>query len=122
MLFLILNQKIRLKKLTEIQGKEIDGKTIKLNISNSKPEVKPEVTITNNERVKNIGDVRFRPSDNQFNNNLGVNADRDKRFSFFKPHGFLKNITINRTFSQLKRWCLLSFQHVHKVLHGSNNN
>jgi RNA recognition motif-containing protein len=110
------------KALIEFQGEEIDGEPIKLDISNSKFEVKPEVTNTNNERLKNIGDVPFRPSNIQFIDNLEFNADRDKLFINFKAHDFLKYISMNSTFSHMKRWCLLILQHAHKALPVSDIN
>ena len=66
-----------LKKLEEMQGKEIDGRPINLDMSTGKP----HASKSNNDRAKQYGDSQSPPSDTLFIGNLSFNANRDNLFN-----------------------------------------
>lgn len=68
------------KALNEMQGKEIDGRPINLDMSSSKP--KPS-----NDRAKKFGDVPSAPSDTLFVGNLSFNAERSLLYDIFGAYG-----------------------------------
>ncbi|EGW34628.1 uncharacterized protein SPAPADRAFT_57674 [Spathaspora passalidarum NRRL Y-27907] len=70
------------KALVEMQGKEIDGRPINLDMSTGKPHASKS-----NDRAKQFGDTPSAPSDTLFIGNLSFNAQRDNLFEIFGQHG-----------------------------------
>ena len=71
------------KALEEMQGKEIDGRPINLDMSTGKP----HASKSNNDRAKQYGDSQSPPSDTLFIGNLSFNANRDNLFNVFGEYG-----------------------------------
>lgn len=72
------------KALAEMQGKEIDGRPINLDMSTGKP--RPS-NAASNDRAKKFGDVPSAPSDTLFVGNLSFNAERSKLYDIFGEYG-----------------------------------
>ena len=70
------------KALAEMQGKEIDGRPINLDMSTGKPHASKS-----NDRAKQFGDSQSPPSDTLFIGNLSFNANRDGLFNTFGEYG-----------------------------------
>lgn len=70
------------KALAELQGHEIDGRPINLDLSTGKPKPSGQ-----NDRAKKYGDVPSAPSDTLFVGNLSFNAERNKLFEVFGEYG-----------------------------------
>lgn len=66
-----------------MQGREIDGRPINLDLSTGRP----HATKPNNDRAKQFGDQQSPPSDTLFIGNLSFNANRDKLFEIFGEYG-----------------------------------
>lgn len=72
------------KALDTMQGKEIDGRPINLDFSNSKPQA---LSNKNSERSKKFGDVKSEPSDTLFVGNLSFTTTRESLQEAFAEYG-----------------------------------
>ncbi|CCK70068.1 Nsr1p KNAG_0D03220 [Huiozyma naganishii CBS 8797] len=77
------------KALKEMQGKEIDGRPINVDMSTSKP-----AGGASNDRAKKFGDVPSEPSDTLFLGNLSFDADRDNLYEIFGKFGEIISVRI----------------------------
>ncbi|CCD24598.1 Nsr1p NDAI_0D02840 [Naumovozyma dairenensis CBS 421] len=75
------------KAIQEMQGKEIDGRPINVDMSTSKP-------AGGNDRAKKFGDVPSEPSDTLFLGNLSFNADKDNIYETFSKYGEIISVRI----------------------------
>ncbi|KAL6945465.1 hypothetical protein ACO0QE_002921 [Hanseniaspora vineae] len=76
------------KAIKEMQGKEIDGRPINVDMSTSKP------AGGNNDRAKKFGDVPSEPSDTLFLGNLSFEANRDEIYEVFSNHGEIISVRL----------------------------
>lgn len=72
------------KALSEMQGKEIDGRPINLDLSTGKPK---SANAPGDDRAKKFGDSRSAPSDTLFVGNLSFNAERNNLMEAFSAYG-----------------------------------
>lgn len=76
------------KAIEEMQGKEIDGRPINVDMSTSKP------ANPNAERSKRFGDVPSEPSDTLFLGNLSFGVERDNLYELFGKYGEIISVRI----------------------------
>lgn len=71
------------KALEEMQGKEVDGRPINVDLSTSKPKTQDR----SNDRAKQYGDQKSEPSDTLFIGNLSFDSNNDNVTEFFAEYG-----------------------------------
>ncbi|KAJ8100403.1 RNA-binding domain-containing protein, partial [Lipomyces tetrasporus] len=97
------------KAIDELQGKEIDGRPVNLDLSTAKP---AENNSSNrNTRAEKFGDKLSEPSDTLFLGNLSFSVDRDSLFEVFGAHGNVLNVRLptNPETEQLKGFGYVQF-------------
>lgn len=78
------------KALEEMQGKEVDGRPINVDLSTSKPKVQDR----SNDRASKYGDQKSDPSDTLFIGNLSFDSNNDNVTEFFSAHGPILGIRL----------------------------
>ncbi|ODQ67249.1 RNA-binding domain-containing protein [Nadsonia fulvescens var. elongata DSM 6958] len=79
------------KAVAEMNGKEIDGRPINVDISTTKPQSSGD---RSNARASRFGDVPSTPSDTLFVGNLSFNAERDQLFDLFSQYGSVISVRL----------------------------
>jgi nucleolin len=74
------------KALEEMQGAELDGRPINVDLSTSKPKSQ-NPSDRSNDRASKYGDAKSEPSDTLFIGNLSFDSDRDSVQEFFAEYG-----------------------------------
>ncbi|KAK9320629.1 RNA-binding domain-containing protein, partial [Lipomyces orientalis] len=100
------------KAIDELQGKEIDGRPVNLDLSTAKP---AENNNSNrNARAEKFGDKLSEPADTLFLGNLSFNVDRDNLFEVFGAYGNVLNVRLptNPETEQLKGFGYVQFASV----------
>ncbi|KAK9315958.1 hypothetical protein V1522DRAFT_350640 [Lipomyces starkeyi] len=103
------------KAIDELQGKEIDGRPVNLDLSAARP---AENSGTNrNARAEKFGDKLSEPSDTLFLGNLSFSVDRDNLFEVFGAHGNVLNVRLptNPETEQLKGFGYVQFSSVEEA-------
>ncbi|KAK9470858.1 nuclear localization sequence-binding protein, partial [Dipodascopsis tothii] len=97
------------KAIETMQGKEIDGRPVNLDASNSKPQSSTQDR--SNTRARDFGDVVSAPSDTLFCGNLSFDVDRDSLYEIFGAHGTVVNVRLptNPETEQLKGFGYVQF-------------
>lgn len=98
------------KALEEMQGAEIDGRPINVDISTAKPKTQDR----SNDRAKKFGDSKSEPSDTLFIGNLSFDSDRDSVTEFFAEHGPIMGVRLptHPETEQLKGFGYVQFESV----------
>ena len=78
------------KAIDQMQGHEIDGREINLDLSNAKPAAAPG----GGDRAAKFGDQLSPASDTLFLGNLSFNADKDEIFELFGNHGTVVSVRL----------------------------
>lgn len=101
------------KALEEMQGKEIDGRPINVDLSNAKPKQQSGAERTN-ERAKQYGDSKSEPSDTLFIGNLSFDSTRDSVTEFFAEYGPIMGVRLptHPETEQLKGFGYVQFESV----------
>ena len=74
------------KALEEMQGAELDGRPINVDLSTSKPKSQ-NPSDRSNDRASRYGDAKSEPSDTLFIGNLSFDSNRDSVQEFFAEYG-----------------------------------
>jgi nucleolin len=74
------------KALEEMQGAELDGRPINVDLSTSKPKSQ-NPSDRSNDRASKYGDAKSEPSDTLFIGNLSFDSNRDSVQEFFAEYG-----------------------------------
>lgn len=107
------------KALEEMQGKEIDGRPINVDLSTSKP----KATDRSNDRAKKFGDAKSEPSDTLFIGNLSFDCDRDSVTEFFSEYGPILGVRLptHPETEQLKGFGYIQFESVDSAQKALDN-